>query len=152
MKNECCGFRKYRSLLSVFLLVVLALSGCTNAEKAKTEHVRRGDAYLKDQKYNEASLEYRGALQIDGNMAAAHWGLAQAFEGLQRFPEMVDELRRTIDLDKNNLDARIKLGNNYLAFSKGQAQHIDEAERLAKDIIERKPNNTADHILLDSIS
>ena len=151
MRKECCGFRVYPSFLCVLLLAVLALSGCTNAEKAKTEHVRRGDAYLKDQKYNEASLEYRGALQIDGNMAAAHWGLAQAFEGLQRFPEMVDELRRTIDLDKNNLDARIKLGNYYLAFSGGQAQLIDEAERLAKEIIEHDPNNIEGHILMGSI-
>ena len=56
MKNECCGFRIYPSVICVLLLAVLALSGCTNAEKAKTEHVRRGDAYLKEQKYQEASL------------------------------------------------------------------------------------------------
>ena len=151
MKNECCGFRIYRSVFCVLLLAALALSGCTNAEKSKTEHVRRGDAYLKDQKYQEASLEYRGALQIDGNMAVAHWGLAQAFEGLQRIPEMVDELRRTIDLDKNNLDARIKLGNYYLLASKGQAQLIDEAERLAKETLERDPKNIEGHILMGSI-
>ena len=151
MKNECCGIRIYPSVLSVLLLAVLALSGCTNAEKAKAEHVRRGDAYLKEQKYQEASLEYRGALQIDGNMAAAHWGLAQAFEGLQRFPEMIESLRKTIELDKNNLDARIKLGNYYLAASKGQPNLIDEAERLAKETLDRDPNNIEGHILLGSV-
>ena len=151
MKNECCGFRNYRSLLCVLLLAVLVLSGCTNAEKAKAEHVKRGDAYLKDQKYQEASLEYRGALQIDGNMAAAHWGLAQSYEGLQRFPEMIEELRRTIDLDKNNFDARIKLGNYYLAGAKGQPTLLDEAERLAKDTLDRDQNNIEGHILMGSI-
>ena len=151
MKNECCSLRIYRSLICVLLLAVLALSGCTNAEKAKAEHVKRGDAYLKEQKYQEASLEYRSALQIDGNMATAHWGLAQAFEGLQRFPEMIEELRKTIDLDKANLDARIKLGNYYLAAAKGQAQFIDEAERLAKETLDRDPNNIEGHILMGSI-
>jgi len=151
MKNECCGLRNYRSLLCVLLLVLLALSGCTNAEKAKTEHVKRGDAYLKDQKYQEASLEFRSALQIDGNMPAAHWGLAQSYEGLQRFPEMIEELRRTIDLDKNNFDARIKLGNYYLAGAKGQPSLLDEAERLAKDTLERDQNNIEGHILMGSI-
>jgi tetratricopeptide (TPR) repeat protein len=151
MKNECCGFRIYPSVICVLLLAVLAFSGCTNAEKAKAEHVRRGDAYLKEQKYQEASLEYRGALQIDPNMAAAHWGLAQAFEGLQRLPEMIDSLRRTVELDKNNLDARIKLGNYYLALSKGQSQLIEEAERLAKETLERDPNNIEGHILMGSI-
>lgn len=151
MKNECCGLRIYRSLICVLLLAVLALSGCTNAEKAKTEHVKRGDAYLKEQKYQEASLEYRSALQIDGNLAAAHWGLAQAFEGLQRFPEMIEALRKTIELDKNNLEARNKLGNYYLAAAKGQPQFIDEAERLAKETLERDPNNIEGHILMGSI-
>jgi tetratricopeptide (TPR) repeat protein len=151
MKNECCGFRIYRSLLCALLLAVLALSGCTNAEKAKTEHVKRGDAYLKDQKYQEASLEYRSALQIDGNMASAHWGLAQSYEGLQRFPEMIEELRRTIDLDKNNLDARNKLGNYYLAASKGQPALLDEAQRLAKETLDHDQNNIEGHILMGSV-
>jgi tetratricopeptide (TPR) repeat protein len=151
MKNECCGFRIYRSLLCVLLLAVVALSGCTNAEKAKAEHVKRGDAYLKEQKYQEASLEYRGALQIDANLAAAHWGLAQAYENLQRFPEMIDELRRTIELDKNNLDAPIKLGNYYLASSKGHPELIDEAERLAKQTLDHDANNIEGHILMGNI-
>lgn len=151
MKNECCSFRNYLSVFCVLLLAVLVLSGCTNAEKAKAEHVKRGDAYLKDQKYQEASLEYRSALQIDGNMAAAHWGLAQSYEGLQRFPEMIEELRRTLDLDKNNLDARIKLGNYYLAAAKGQPTLLDEAERLAKETLAQDQNNIEGHILMGSV-
>lgn len=151
MKNECYGFRHYRSFLCLALLIVLGLSGCTNPEKAKAEHVKRGDAYLKAEKFQEASLEFRSALQIDGNMAAAHWGLAQSYEGLQRFPEMIDELRKTVDLDKNNLDARVKLGNYYLAGSKGHPEVIDEAERLAKEILDKDPNQIEGHILMGSI-
>ncbi len=51
-------------------------------------------------------MEFRNAIQIDENFAPAHWGLARAYEGLQRFPEMFEELRKTISLDANNLDAR----------------------------------------------
>lgn len=151
MKNECYGFRHYRSLLCLVLLVVLGLSGCSNPEKAKAEHVKRGEAYLKDEKFQEASLEFRSALQIDANMAAAHWGLARSFEGLQRFPEMIEELRKAVDLDKNNLDARIKLGNYYLAGSKGRPELINEAERLAKETLDKDPNSIEGHILMGSI-
>lgn len=151
MKNECYGFRHYRSLLCLVLLVVLGLSGCTNPEKAKAEHVKRGEAYLKDDKFQEASLEFRSALQIDANMAAAHWGLAQSYEGLQRFPEMIDELRKSVDLDKNNLDARVKLGNYYLAGSKGHPELVNEAERLAKETLDKDPNHIEGHILMGSI-
>ena len=151
MKNECCGFRHYRSLLCLLLLAVIALSGCTNAEKAKAEHVNRGEAYLKDLKYQEASLEFRNAIQIDGNLAGAHWGLARAYEGLQRFPEMIDELRKTLDLDKTNQDARVKLGNYYLAAAMGRPELIDEAERLAKETLERDANHIEGHILMGSV-
>ena len=151
MKNECCGFRHYRSLLCLLLLAVIVLSGCTNAEKAKAEHVKRGEAYLTDLKYQEASLEFRNAIQIDGNLAAAHWGLARAYEGLQRYPEMIDELRKTLDLDKANQDARVKLGNYYLAAAMGRPELINEAERLAKETLDRDANHIEGHILMGSV-
>ena len=151
MNNECCGFRHYRSLLCLLLAAVVFLSGCTNPEKAKAEHVRRGEAYLKDSKYQEATLEFRNALQIDDKLAAAHWGLAQAYEGLQRVPEMIEELRKTLELDKSNNDARIKLGNSYLAWGKGKTEFIGEAERLGKETLDRDANNIEGHILMGSV-
>lgn len=151
MKNECCGSRHYRSLLCLLLAALVTLSGCTNAEKAKAEHVSRGEAYLKDLKYQEASLEFRNAIQIDANLAAAHWGLARAFEGLQRFPEMIDELRKTLELDKANQEARIKLGNYYLAASMGRQELITEAERLAQEALDRDANDIEAHILMGSV-
>ena len=151
MKNECCRVRKSVSLLCVFLITLLALSGCSNAEKAKAEHVRPGDAYLKDQKFQEASLEFRNAIQIDDKLAAAHWGLAQSYEGLQRYPEMITELQKTNELDKNNLESRVKLGNYFLAASKGRPELLAEAERLAKEALDKDANHIEAHILMGGI-
>lgn len=151
MKNECCGIRIYRSLLCVLLLAVIVLSGCTNAEKAKAEHVKRGEAYLTEQKFQEASLEFRSALQYDDKLAAAHWGLARAYEGLQRVPEMITELQKTLEHDKSHLDARIKLGNYYLAASRGRPELVAEAERLAQETLDRDANHIEGHILMGSI-
>src|SRR6185369_3698643 len=114
-------------------------------------HLQKGEAYLKDSKFQEASLEFRNAIQIDDKLAAGHWGLARAFEGLERFPEMIDELRKTITLDKDNLEARIKLGNYYLAGSRSRADIIAEAERLAKEVIEKDPKSIEGHILMGSV-
>ena len=151
MKNECCGFRHYRSLLCLLLLAVMALSGCANPEKAKAQHVKNGDAYLKEEKYQEASLEFRSAIQIDEKLAAAHWGLARAYEGLQRFPEMITELQKTLEHDKSNLDARVKLGNYYLAASRGRPELVAEAERLALETLERDANHIEGHILMGTV-
>lgn len=148
---ECRRTTFYPAIVSVLLAVALSLAACTNPEKAKAAHLAKGETYLKDQRFQEASIEFRNALQIDDKLAPAHWGLAQAFEGLQRWPEMYDELRRTVELDKNNFDARIKLGNMYVAGSKGNSDLIAEAERLVKEILDKDPNHIEAHILLGSI-
>ena len=135
MKSECRGYLYYVTLLSVVLAAVFSLSSCTNPEKAKAEHLSKGEAYLKDNRFQEASLEFRNAIQIDDKLAAAHWGLARAYEGMQRGPEMIDELRKTVDLDANNLDARVKLGNYYIFASGGKSENIDEADRLVGEIL-----------------
>src|SRR5688572_1595289 len=93
MRSECRGNTYRISLFCLLLATAVLLAGCSNPEKAKAEHVARGEAYLKESKFQEASLEFRNAIQIDNNLAAAHWGLARAFEGLERFPEMLDALR-----------------------------------------------------------
>ena len=141
----------YSTLFSLLLVAVVSLGGCTNPAKAKAEHVSKGEAYLKDSRFQEASLEFRNAVQIDDQFAAAHWGLARAYEGLQRFPEMIEELKKTIDLDQNNLEARNKLGNYYLIAGKGKSYLIDEAERLAKEVLQKDPKNIEGHILLSSV-
>ena len=73
MNSECRRYL-YPTFLCVLFAAILSLAGCTNPEKAKAEHVNKGEAYLKDSKFQEATLEFRSALQIDGNLAAAHWG------------------------------------------------------------------------------
>ncbi|HKG47090.1 MAG TPA: tetratricopeptide repeat protein [Pyrinomonadaceae bacterium] len=151
MRSECRGYTFHIRVLCLLLAAVISLAGCTNPEKAKAEHVKQGDAYLKDSKFQEASLEFRNAIQIDDKLAAAHWGLARAYEGLERFPEMIDELRKTITLDKDNLDARIKLGNYYIAGSRGRADVLAEAERLAKEVLDKDANNIEGRILMGSV-
>jgi tetratricopeptide (TPR) repeat protein len=151
MKSECRRNLYFSTLVCVLLAALISLSGCTNPEKAKAEHINRGEAFLKEEKFQEASLEFRSALQIDDNSAAAHWGLARAYEGLLRVPEMGDELRKTISLDAANLDARNKLGNYYIIGNSNKPEAIAEAERLAKEVLAKDPKNIEGHILMGSV-
>src|ERR1044071_8872078 len=151
MKIECRGNTYRLGLFCLLLAVAVFFAGCTNPEKAKADHVKKGEAYLKDSKFQEASLEFRNAIQIDDKLADGHWGLARAFEGLERFPEMIDELRKTITLDQNNLDARVKLGNYYIVGGRTRADVITEAERLAKEVLAKDPNHIEGHILMGNV-
>src|SRR6185436_12273652 len=115
------------------------------------QHVARGQELLKEKKYQEAALEFRSALQIDEKLADAHWGLANAYEGLQRFQEAFEEMRQTAALDPNNLDVRVKLGNYYLVGAQKSPAALGEAERLAKEVLEKDPNHIEGHILMGGV-
>ncbi len=151
MKNREC--RKFPAL-SLFIslsIAALIITACTTPEKAKAQHVSRGQTLLKDKKFQEAVLEFRNALQIDDQLADAHWGLANAYEALQRYQEAFEEMKETIDLDPNNLDVRVKLGNYYLVGGNRSPAAIGEAERLAKQVLQKNPNHIEGHILLGSV-
>jgi tetratricopeptide (TPR) repeat protein len=153
MKNhECRRNTSTPSLLLIAIAAVAILIGaCTTPEKAKAQHVARGQALLKDKKFQEAALEFRSALQIDEQLADAHWGLAQVYEGLQRYQEAFEEMKTTAELDQNNLDVRVKLGNYYLMGSQQSAAAVSEAEHLAKEILQKNPNHIEGHILMGSV-
>ncbi|MDX6575575.1 MAG: hypothetical protein QOE96_1528, partial [Blastocatellia bacterium] len=105
MKNHECRRTFYTlPLFTIVVAAVLLMASCTTPEKAKAQHVARGQALLKDKKFQEASLEFRNALQIDDKLADAHWGLANAYEGLQRYQEAFEEMKQVVALDPNNLD------------------------------------------------
>jgi Tfp pilus assembly protein PilF len=148
---ECRGYLKYSILPALLLSVLLSLTACTSPEKAKAEHVSRGEAFLKAEKYQEASIEFRNAIQLDEKFAAGHWGLARAYEGLQRAQEMYDELRTTVGLDANNLEARIKLGNYDMQLAGRYPEALAEAEKLAKEILQKDANHIEGHILMANV-
>jgi len=147
-QQECTPIYKARIVLCALLLAITAIAGCSNPEKAKMEYVRRGDAYLKQSRFQEASIEFRNAIQIDDRLAVAHWGLALAYEGLERYPESIEELKRTVQLDENHFDSRVKLANYYLV---SKPPLLDEAERLANEVLRKNPNHIEGIILRASI-
>jgi tetratricopeptide (TPR) repeat protein len=152
-RKECARQRYVVAFLVTILSLTLSLSGCKNAEATKAQHLQSGEAFLKDKKYQEASIEFRNAIQLDSHYAAAHWGLAQAFEGLQRWTEMIEELKQAVELDTNNLEARVKLGTYYVGANavRNSQELVAEAERLAKEVLQKDANHIGGHILMADV-
>ncbi len=133
----------------VVIVVALATAACSNPEKTKVAHLERGEAYLNEKKFQEASLEFRNAAQIDEHSGRAHWGLARAYEGMGQPQPAFDELRRTVELDANNLDARVRLGNYYLIAYQNQKDDKlrNEAGRLVDEVLQKDPHHIEGHLL-----
>lgn len=133
-------------LLAILASFGLFLISCST--KAKENHIKRGEEFLQKRKFQEASMEFRAAIDIDNDSAEAHWGLARSFENLGKFSETVESLRRVVDLQPDNLDAKVKLGNYLLAYIPPQ---LDETDRVLQAVFARDPNFIEGHILKASL-
>lgn len=142
--RECLIF--YTRFLLIAVLCGSFLASCTSQSGQK--HLDRGEEYLQNRKFHEALMEFRAAAEIDKNSAQAHWGIARAHENLGQFNETVENLRKTVDLDPKNLEAKARLGNYYLVF---QPPLINETEKLIEEIFAQDANFIEGHILKASL-
>jgi tetratricopeptide (TPR) repeat protein len=139
----------HRSTIALFLLAICFMTSCSNPEKEKYRHLARGQEYLKEKSYAEARIEFRAALQIDKKMADAHFGLGEAALALGFVPEAAESYYEAIRLDPNNLEARTRIGNLLVQYANDEG--LKEAERLANDVLQKKPQSIEGHILLANI-
>ena len=74
-----CWLRKSASLVLVSFLLLIA-HGCKGDPQAKkAAHLQKGEAYVAQEKYTEAIIEFRNAIKLDPKDAQAYYKLAQAY-------------------------------------------------------------------------
>ena len=137
-----------RLILISSLALVCLLAGCKeDPQKAKLKYVEKGKQYLKDKHFAEARIEFRNALLIDKNLADANFGLAEANLELGNLQEAYEAFQKTVELDANNLEARVRLGNIMLQYGRDDR----EAERFADEVLQKNPNHIEARILKASV-
>lgn len=143
--KECPEVRIRVFSLALTLAISFLLVACGHSTD---KFLARGEEYLQKRKFYDAMMQFRAAVESNKDSAKAHWGLARAYENLGQFNETLDELRKTVELDDSNLDAKSRLGNYFLIV---QPPMITEAERIQQEIVTRDPNFIEGHILKASI-
>ena len=96
-----------------FILSVLAGAGCSSPEQRAQRHYERGMELLKKQDYAHAAVEFKTALQLKSDLLPAWLALAQVDEHEKKWGDLGAILLKVADLDKKNVDARLKLGPTY---------------------------------------
>ena len=113
--------------------IALTVGGCdrfSSPESKKAKHLEQGQAYFEKGQYNEAVLEFKNVVQLDPKDAATHYRLALTYlklGGLTNLQGAFAELSRTVELDKTNRDAQLKLGELYL-LGKEPAKAREQAD------------------------
>ncbi len=109
------GCVKPRRLLCVLLLTLLAACN-TDPKAAGRRNGASGNKYFARGQYKEASILYRRALAKDLRSPGAWYGLGLVYARLGELPEARKDFSRAMELDPNNTDAVIQLGDLDLAF------------------------------------
>jgi tetratricopeptide (TPR) repeat protein len=133
---------RFKIASGIACVAAAALIGCQSDEDKLNEHLSRGDSYLEEKQYKEAIIEYKSALQLDPNVAAAHWGLAQSHLENQQPREGFWELRETVRLDPSNNEARLRFGQ--LSILAGE---LEDALSQADAVLKADPKNIQAHLL-----
>src|SRR5437764_1131722 len=92
------------------LIAVLAITLCGAAcsRRNATQHVQRGQTYFDAQRYAEAALEYRTALQLNPALADVRLKLGDTYMQQHDVRNALREYVRAADGLPNSLDAQLK--------------------------------------------
>jgi Flp pilus assembly protein TadD len=134
---------RHRLLIPLACFGALAFAGCSSGDAAKLKFLASGDRYVSENKYQEAIVEYRNAVQRDARFGEARLKLAQAYEHVGDGPNAFREYVRAADLLPGNDEAQLKAGS--FLFLTGQ---FEDAKVRATKVLERSPNDVKARILL----
>jgi tetratricopeptide (TPR) repeat protein len=115
---------KSRLLLSATCFAALVLAGCGGAEARKARHLEKGQAFFAANNYEKARVEFRNALQIAPNDSEARYENGLVDEKLGNPREAAQFYQGAIDVNADNVPARIALGRLYL-FSGAPEKSLD---------------------------
>src|SRR6202011_5260336 len=118
---------KSRLLLCATCIVALVLAGCGGAEARKARHLEKGQTYFAGNNFEKARVEYRNALQIAPNDSEVRYENGLVDEKLGNAREAAQFYQGAIDVNADNVPARVAFGRLYL-FSGAPDKALDTIE------------------------
>ena len=110
---------------------------------AKKAYLEKGDAAFKEQRYGEATVAYKNALQRDPLFGEARYKLAQSYDRLGDRGNAAREYVRAADLPPRNADAQVQAGLALLAGGS-----FEDAQARARKALALVPRNVDAHLVL----
>ena len=118
---------------------LMALVACDTAEERAEGHYQRGLQLLEEGKTEQALLEFKNALQLNEDSVAPRMEFAKIRMEQGEFRGAIGNFLKVIEVEENNLEARIHTGRLILQFEnepEEAREHIEAAAAIAPDNIE----------------
>ena len=140
--------RRSKIMMACLIVAAIILGSCDRSPEAKlAKHLKRGDEYVKKEKFKEAAIEYRNAVKEVPKDSAAHWKLAKASIEAKDIRTAFAELQKTVELAPGNFEALGKLGEIYLITGKKE-----EATQIADNLVRIRPNDPQGYLLQSGLA
>ena len=128
--------------LALLALLLLQAPGCSSPEDRAQGHYERGMKLLAQNEHVKASIEFKNALQLKKDLVGAWRGLAQIEERNQNWEGLFAILRTIVDLDKNDVDTKLRLARLML-----MANQLDQALQTVNAATELDARNMSARVL-----
>jgi tetratricopeptide (TPR) repeat protein len=122
--------------LGCVALLLLAVGCKTDPETAKRRYLESGQRYFEKKQFNEASIQFRKALQIDPRYAEAYERLGETEMQSRHWQEAYKAFSQLALLDPNNVKAHTQVYQLYM----NSHQYL-EAEQEAAALIRLDPSS-----------
>lgn len=124
--------------LLLISVCAVALSGCHGSAEKTQAYLTKGINFYKQGDNDKARIELKNVLQLDNKKAEAYYYLALVDEKDQNWRGMLDNLKQAVSLSPKNNEARIKLGQMFLA---GNKEHFEQVTEQIEAILKNSPND-----------
>jgi tetratricopeptide (TPR) repeat protein len=118
------------------VLAAFQLAACGSRQERAENYYKSGMNYLAEKNYVKARIEFKNALQLKGGMVRAWRALAQIEEQQKNWPALAGSLKRIVELDPKDVEARLRLAKLYLL---GGA--LGDALKMVNAAAELQPRN-----------
>ena len=123
------------AVFSLLLVFSIAIS-CTSEEEKAAAHLEKGKAYLNQEEYKSAEIEFKNVVQIDPKNLEAQQGLGEVYLRLGDPRQAFQAYSRVAELEPENIDAQLKLATFHLL-----ARNTEETRKRVETVLAKEPNN-----------
>src|SRR5258705_13587874 len=124
-----------RSKIWLFVSALMLLAACNRDPHAQAQrYLENGNKFFKLDKFKEASIMYRRALQRDLRFGEAYYRLGLTDLKLASYSDAARMFRRAVELQPENTDAVTKLADIYLVASSQDPAHSSQMLKEGREL------------------
>lgn len=121
-----------------FLSLLLVLAACNRDPKVQAQrYVENGNKFFAMNKFKEASIMYRRAMQKDMRFGEAYYRLGLTNLKMAAYGDAARSFIRAVELQPTNSDAMTKLADIYLVAATQDQRNIDNYAKEAKELADK---------------